>query len=75
MGPTYHITIVNCDAEGNFWKETLPLNAALLKLMRFARKNPDAECTIELRETSTVNAPAETTQRSGTAASAVQQEK
>lgn len=75
MGPTYQITIVNCDAEGNFWKETLPLNAALLKLMRFARKNPDAACTIELREPSALIAPAEPIQRSGTETSAVQHEK
>lgn len=46
----FQITVINADPKGNFWKEPLPLNDALLKLMQFARKNPQSICTIELRE-------------------------
>ena len=45
-----YITVLQFDPYGNFTRETLPLNDAILKLLRFARKQPGALCTIELRE-------------------------
>jgi hypothetical protein len=47
---TYQVTVVNSDSSGNYWRETLPINDALLKIMRFARTHPQSICTIELRE-------------------------
>jgi hypothetical protein len=41
------IDVVYRDHAGNFWRETLPINAALLAVLRFARTNPDGTCSIE----------------------------
>ena len=38
------------DADGNYTRERLPLNDAVLSLLKFARKHPNALCTIELRD-------------------------
>jgi hypothetical protein len=49
MAFPYKVTVLNFDPSGNFWKQSLPLNDAVLKLMRFVRINPETQCTIELR--------------------------
>ncbi len=50
MALQFKVTIVNVDSRENYWRETLSINDALLKLLRFARDNPRSACTIELRE-------------------------
>jgi hypothetical protein len=47
------ITVVKVDAHGNFVRDTVPINVALLEILRFTRKHPDSSCTIELRELET----------------------
>ena len=49
MTAGHQVSVLNVDARGNYWRETLPTKDALLKLLRFLRKNPHAVCTIELR--------------------------
>jgi hypothetical protein len=46
----FYVTMEQVDADGNYTRERLPLNEAVLNLLRFARKHPSALCTIELRE-------------------------
>ena len=48
MTAEHQVSVLNVDAKGNYWRETLPTKDALLKLLRFLRKNPQAVCTIEL---------------------------
>ena len=43
------VIVLNTDWQGNFWREELPVNQALVKLLRFVRENAAAHCTIELR--------------------------
>ena len=50
LGVTFYVTMQQLDADGNYTRERLPLNDAVLSLLRFARKHPNALCTIELRE-------------------------
>ena len=50
LGVTFYVTMQQVDADGNYTRERLPLNDAVLSLLRFARKHPNALCTIELRE-------------------------
>jgi hypothetical protein len=50
LGIPCYVTMQQVDASGNYTRERLPLNEAVLSLLRFARKHPDALCTIELRE-------------------------
>jgi hypothetical protein len=49
------VTIVNYDAHGNFWRETLCINDALLTLLRFARQNPESACLMKLRSCAAVS--------------------
>lgn len=51
----YKVTVINCDPSGNYWRETLLLNDALLKIMRFARTDPQSSCTIELRQSAPID--------------------
>ena len=50
MASQSRVTLLHVDPKGNYWRESLPINDALLELLRFSRKNPHATCTIELRE-------------------------
>lgn len=50
MGLKFDVTVQQFDNYGNYVGETLPVNDAILKLLRFARKNPGATCIIQLRE-------------------------
>ena len=50
MASQPRVTLLHVDPKGNYWRESLPINDALLELLRFSRKNPHATCTIELRE-------------------------
>ena len=50
MTNAFKVVMVYSDSEGNFWQDTFALNAALLEVLRFARKNPLSECRIELRQ-------------------------
>ncbi len=43
------VVVLQADADGNFWKEELLVNEALVKLLRFVRDNHHGRCTIELR--------------------------
>jgi hypothetical protein len=47
---TYVVTVEWVDAYGNFTREKLTVNEALLNILRFARKYPSSACKIELRE-------------------------
>ena len=47
---THFVTVEWVDSYGNFTREKLTVNEAVLNLLRFARSNPSAICTIELRE-------------------------
>ena len=49
MTSGHQVVVINIDARCNYWKETLTANDALLTLLRFLRKHPQAACTIELR--------------------------
>ena len=51
------VTIITVDADGAGWPALLSVNDALLAVLRFARKNPQASCTIELREQGAPSAP------------------
>jgi hypothetical protein len=55
MTNAYKVVIVHLDSQGNFWQDTLALNAALLEVLRFARKSPLSECRIELRQIGSVH--------------------
>lgn len=48
--PSFYVTVEQVDADGNYTREKLGLNDAVLSLLRFARRHPNALCTIELRE-------------------------
>ena len=51
-----NVTVVRYDARGQLqWRSDLSLDDALLAVLRFARKNPQANCTIELRESPAVD--------------------
>ena len=58
MTSTGHIVVLHIDDRGNFWRETLSTNAALLRVLRFLRQHPDGACSIELRESAAVSPPA-----------------
>ena len=47
---TYVVTVEWVDPYGNFTREKLSVNEALLNILRFARKYPGSACKIELRE-------------------------
>jgi hypothetical protein len=47
---TYLVTVEWIDPYGNFTREKLTVNEALLNILRFARKYPSSACRIELRE-------------------------
>jgi hypothetical protein len=47
---TYLVTVEWIDPHGNFTREQVTLNEALLNILRFARKYPSSACKIELRE-------------------------
>ena len=47
----FDVSVQQFDAYGNYTREALPINDAILKLLRFARQFPGSVCTIELRET------------------------
>jgi hypothetical protein len=47
---TYLVTVEWVDAHGNFTREKVTVNEALLNILRFARKHPSSLCKIELRE-------------------------
>jgi hypothetical protein len=47
---TYLVTVEWVDPYGNFTREKLTVNEALLNILRFARKHPSSACKIELRE-------------------------
>ena len=48
----FEITMLHYDAEGRlYWRSRVNINNALLTVLRFARQNPGAVCTIELHET------------------------
>ena len=47
---TYLVTVEWVDPYGNFTREKLTVNEALLNILRFARKYPSSACRIELRE-------------------------
>jgi hypothetical protein len=46
----YFVTVEWIDPHGNFTREKLTVNEALLNILRFARKYPSSACKIELRE-------------------------
>jgi hypothetical protein len=50
MAAPYKVTVVTVDTRGRRNRGVLAINDALLAVLRFARKNPHASCTIELRE-------------------------
>ena len=56
MAGGQQVSVVHMDANGNYWREALPKNDALLKFLRFLAKNPNSDCTIELRATDNVHA-------------------
>ena len=47
---TYYVTVEWVDPYGNFTRERVTINEAVLNLLRFARSHPSSVCTIELRE-------------------------
>lgn len=50
----YEVTVLRVDSSGRlYWRSTLAVNDAILTLLRFARKNPNARCRLELRESGT----------------------
>ena len=51
MSSGRRVAVLNVDGKGNYWRETVTANEAVLKLLRFLRKNPQSICTIELRRT------------------------
>ncbi len=51
MATPYNVTVVTVDTHGRRSRHAVSINDALLAVLRFARKNPQASCTIELQET------------------------
>jgi hypothetical protein len=50
-----NVTVLRYDARGHLqWSSDLSLDDALLAVLRFVRTNPQANCTIELRESSSL---------------------
>ena len=67
MATPYKVTVVTIDTHGRRRRDALSINDALLAVLRFARKNPQATCTIELREaTGTGDPPSGPTEREPT---------
>ena len=50
MPVKFFVTVERFDAHGNYTREKLPLNEAVLDLLRFARKYPNAHCTVAMHE-------------------------
>ena len=67
MATPYKVTVVTVDPRGRRSRAAVAINDALLAVLRFARKNPHASCTIELREaTGTGDAAGVATERTPT---------
>ena len=49
MSQPYTVAVVEIDESGNFMREKVTVNDALIKLLRFSRMYQHSECTIELR--------------------------
>jgi len=50
----YKVTLVNIDPDGNYLQEIMPINDALIAILRFARRHPESTCRIELQHTEPV---------------------
>lgn len=51
MALQYEVTLLRFNDNGSLcWRQTLPINEALLALLRYARQYPNSKTTIELRD-------------------------